>query len=406
MPLEIILIVACVALSACFSGSETALTALSPTALEHLITQERRQGLLLWREHPIRILITILIGNNAVNMTAASLATVMAERAFRNWGVAVVVGGMTLVLILFGEIFPKSIAKQRNVSLAPAAILYLRFFYILLYPLVIPIHALVKLVAFGPVEGFEERDLIFAIHLSKRKGILPGDRARMLLSIVHLENLRVREIMVPRTKVVYRDIALSREELIRAFREQGYSRIPIYRDKEDNIVGVLHAKDLLGTDRPVDVLLKPAFFIPESRRVPHLLRDMQKRHQHMAIVVDEFGSFVGAVTLEDVLEEIVGEIQDEFDLEGPEYKKLSDSSYVFAGDTPLNVVNRTLETALELSSDYETLGGFLTARLGRMGVRGDRIPVEGWSFEIQDADPRRVISVKATAAPAPDGRPR
>src|SRR5512137_761914 len=128
MPLEVILIVACVILSACFSGSETALTALPPTALEHLITQERRQGLLLWREHPIRILITILIGNNAVNMATASLATLMAERAFRNWGVAAAVGGMTLVLILFGEIFPKAIAKQRNVTLAPAAILYLRFF--------------------------------------------------------------------------------------------------------------------------------------------------------------------------------------------------------------------------------------------------------------------------------------
>ena len=406
MPLELSLIAACIILSAFFAASETALTALRPTALEHLITQERRQGLLLWREHPVRVLIAVLIGNNAVNMAAASLATVAAERAFRHWGVALAVGGLTLGLILFGEIIPKSIAQKHSIRLAPAAILFLRFFYYPMYPIILLLNGLVTLFAFGPAEGFEERDLIFAIHLSSRKGILPGDRARMLLSIVHLENQQVREIMVPRTKVVYRDIALPREALVRTFREQGYSRIPIYRDREDNIIGILHAKDMLNMESPVEALLKPAFFIPESRRVSHLLRDMQKRHQHMAIVVDEFGAFAGAVTLEDVLEEIVGEIQDEFDLEGPDYRKLSDSSYTFAGDTPLGVVNRALEAAIKPSSDYETLGGFLAARLGRLGVPDDRLFIEGWMFTVQEADGRRIILVKAVSVPESDGRPQ
>jgi putative hemolysin len=397
---ELALILMCFALSFCFSGSETALTALSPTALEHLIAQEKQRGLVLWQQHPIRLLITILIGNNAVNMTAASLATVLAQKHFHRLGVAVSVGVLTFALIVFGEIIPKSIAKKRSVSLAPWAVLFLRFFYLLCYPLMIVLNYFVRLFAFGSEEGFEERDLIYAIHISSRKGILPGDRARMILSIVHLENLRVREIMVPRTKVVYRSVETPREGLVRCFREQGYSRIPVFKGREDNIVGILHAKDMLEEGRPLESVLKPAFFIPESTRVPQLLRDMQKRHQHMAIVVDEFGGFTGAVTLEDV----VGEIQDEFDLEAPEFRKLSDSSYAFAGDTPLNVVNRTLETAIGLSSDYETLGGYLTARLGRMGTHGDRVVHEGWLFEVQDADPKKIISVKATAAPESGGR--
>ena len=395
MPIEFVLIAACFALSFCFSASETALTALAPTSLERLIVQERRAGLVLWRDHPIRILITILIGNNVANMALASLATLAANAYFANFGVALVVGITTFALIMVGEIVPKSLAKKYNVSMAPWAVAFLKIFYYPLLPVTLVLQQIIRIFAFGSEQGFEERDLIFAIHLSSRKGIVPGDRARMMLSIVQMENLRAREIMVPRTKVFYRDLNTPREELARAIQESGFSRMPVFRDREDNIVGILHAKDLLRFATPVPALLKPPYFIPESKRVPQLLKDMQRLHQHLAVVVDEFGAFAGIVTLEDILEEIVGEIQDEFDNETPGVKRLSEDEALFAGDTALAVVSRVLETPFPVTADYETLGGYLTDRLGRVGGRGDRVEAVEWIFEVQEADRRQIIRVRA-----------
>jgi CBS domain containing-hemolysin-like protein len=405
MPFELVLIAGCFLLSACFSASETALTALPPTALERLIAQDRRRGLVLWRDHPIRLLITILIGNNIVNMAAASLATLLAEERFRNLGVAVVVGILTLALILVGEIVPKSLAKKYSVSMAPWAVAFLRIFYYPLFPVTLVLQRLIQLFAFGSEQGFEERDLIFAIHLSTRKGIVPGDRARMMLSIVQMENLRAREIMVPRTKALYRSADTPREELARAFQESGFSRMPVYRGREDDIVGVLHAKDLLRFATPVPALLKAPYFIPEGKKVPQLLKDMQRLHQHLAVVVDEFGAFAGIVTLEDILEEIVGEIQDEFDNESPGVRRVGEDEALLAGDTALAVVGRVLEAPLGATADYETIGGFLTDRLGRVGQEGDAVEAEGWAFEVLEADRRQIIRVRARRLPPGPGTP-
>jgi len=195
--------------------------------------------------------------------------------------------------------------------------------------------------------------------------------------------------------VFYRDLDTPREELARAFQESGYSRMPVFRGREDDIVGILHAKDLLRFSTPVKDLLKPAVFIPESKRVPQLLKDMQRLHQHLAIVVDEFGAFAGIVTLEDILEEIVGEIQDEFDNETPGVKRMGEDEAMLAGDTALAVVSRVLETPFPVAPDYETLGGFLTDRLGRVGRRGDRVEAQGWAFEVLEADRRQIIRVRA-----------
>jgi CBS domain containing-hemolysin-like protein len=405
VPIELILIAACFAFSFCFSASETALTALAPTALERLIVQDRRRGLLLWQNHPIRILITILIGNNVANMALASLATLAANKHFANFGVALVVGITTFALIMVGEIIPKSLAKKYSVSMAPWAMAFLAVFYYPLLPLTLVLQWIIQIFAFGSEQGFEERDLIFAIHLSSRKGIVPGDRARMMLSIVQMENLRAREIMVPRTKVHYRDLDTPREELARAFQESGYSRMPVFRGREDNIVGILHAKDMLRLAAPVPSLLKPPYFIPESKRVPQLLKDMQRLHHHLAIVVDEFGAFAGIVTLEDILEEIVGEIQDEFDNETPGVKRVGDDEAVLAGDTALAVVSRVLETEFPVAPDYETLGGFLTDRLGRVGRRGDQVEAQGWTFDVSEADRRQIIRVRARRLPPGPGTP-
>ncbi|HAR98957.1 MAG TPA: HlyC/CorC family transporter [Syntrophus sp. (in: bacteria)] len=405
MPIELVLIIALFFLSAGFSASETALTALTPTALERLVERGGKRGLALWQRHPLRILITILVGNNAANMAAAALATLLAEERFRNFGVAVGVGILTLALILFGEIVPKSLAKKHSVTAAPWAIAFLRFFYYPLLPVTLVLHRFVQLFAFGAEEGFEERDLIYAIRLSSRKGIVPGDRARMMLSIVQLENLRAREIMVPRTKALYRDLDTPREELARAFQESGHSRMPVFRGREDNIVGILHAKDLLRFAVPVPSLLKPPLFIPDGKRAPQILRDMQRLHQHLAVVVDEFGAFAGIVTLEDILEEIVGEIQDEFDNETPGVRRVGPDEVVFAGGTGLATVSRALETVFPVAVHYETLGGFLTDRLGRVGRNGDRVEEQGWGFEVVDADPRQIIRVRARRLPTGRGTP-
>lgn len=393
MPIEEALLFIFLILSAFFSASETALTSLPPTTLQHLI-EKSHKSLKLWLNHPIKILITILIGNNLVNIFAASIATILAERRFKSLGIGLVVGFMTLVIITFGEIIPKSLAKKYNERVSTFFMPLIRLFYWIFYPFTLIFYNLTRIISRKTDVGFKERDLIYAIHISSQKGFLTDKGAKILLSVLNLRNLKVSDIMIPRTNVCYASIDTPKEELLKKFMETGFSRIPIYEEKEDNIIGILHSKELFKDYKSLKEILKHPIFVYEKQKAFSVLDKMKKEKIHMACVVDEYGSFSGIVTLEDLIEEIVGEIEDEYDKKEEKFQRISENEYLFKPDFPLSEVGKIINLEIEEKKKYKTLGNFVLCNLGTKAEKGSIFSFKGFDFEIFEIKGNKPIKIK------------
>lgn len=393
MGIEEVLLLISLIFSAFFSASETALTSLSPTALEDLISKSNK-SLKLWFKNPIKVLITILIGNNLVNIFAASLATILAKKNFEKINIAIIVGIMTFVIITFGEIFPKSIARKYNEIISSYFMPIIEFFYFLFYPFTFVFFNFTKIISSRSDIGFKERDLIYAINISSQRGFLPVKGANMLLSILSLKNIKISDIMIPRTNVCYASVDTKKEELLKIFMDNGYSRIPIYEKNEDNIIGILHAKELFKEYDSLKDILKPPMFVFEDHKAFSILDKMRKNKIHMACVVDEYGSFSGIVTLEDLIEEIIGEIEDEYDKKEESIFKINENEYIFLAKLPLSYIQKLFSLNLEDSKKYKTLGGLVFYNLGRMVKKGDKLRLGAYEFEIVEMEGKRPLKIK------------
>jgi CBS domain containing-hemolysin-like protein len=402
--------------SAFFSSAETALTALGEARLQSLIDgRGRRASLLkLWQKHPERVLSTLLIGNTLVNVGLGSLTALMADEAGYSQAIALLTGVTTVLLLLFGEITPKTFAKRHATGFAVFLIPFVTLASWVLYPvawvfLQIP-RALFRAIGLEEVspEGVTSQELEYLIEQGARRGSLDQTREKLLSSVLAFAEVLVKEIMIPRTQVVALEETATYDEALKLVTESELSRIPVFRGSLDEIGGVLHAKSLLadvkkgiapGEFQIARYLVMP-FFVPEVMKVARLLTEMQRRKTHLAIVVDEFGGTSGIVTLEDVVEEIVGEIHDESDVEVKPIKLLSDG--VVMADA--SVAIRDLETHLGVEfpedGDYETLGGFLTATAGRVPPAGSLVVWGGLTFTVKAADERRVTKVEIAKKPA------
>jgi len=398
----------CISFSAFFSSAETALATLPPSTVERLIQERGHKSLILWRDHPVRTLITILIGNNIVNIAAASLATVAAEKIFQSSGVAIAIGTMTLIILVAGEITPKSFARLYAVQMAPLVMPLITLFYYLFLPFSSALRLGVTsfLKETEADEVLTEKDLLFYINLASHGGKIPKERARMLSSIMVLKDMEVREVMVPRPRVILLNAEDGLPRARELFIREGFSRLPVYKGHEDDIIGILHAKDLLSEERKdLPAILHPARYIPESKGVLNLLKEMQRDRFHFAVIVDEFGTFVGIVTLEDILEEIVGEIEDEYDAHAPSTMvRLQDGSYSIEGSVPIHEVNRRLKTDIPLTGDYETLAGYIIGTTGELPAAGRVVVWKDWQFEVLSADERRVHRIRAWKTSSDAGR--
>ncbi len=392
MGIEEVLLFLFLFFSAFFSASETALTSLSYTTLEHLFKRYKTLG--LWISHPIKVLITILIGNNLVNIFAASLATILAKKHFQNIGIAVVAGSMTLIIITVGEIFPKTFAKRYNEKIAPFLMPLINLFYYTFYPLTMVFYYLTKVGLKKGDIGFKERDLIYAIDISSKKGLLPGMGAKMLYSILKLKDLKVKDIMIPKINVSYASVEEDRENLLKIFMDTGYSRIPIYEGNEDNIIGILHAKELFKDYKDFKNILKPPIFAPEYQKAFSLLEEMRRKKIHMACVVDEYGIFTGIVTIEDILEEIVGEIEDEYDRKVEKFKKIREGEYIFSADMPLSEIENVIQAKFPKSSNYNSLRGFIFYNWDKVVKKGEKYFWEGFEFEILEESGKKNLKIK------------
>ncbi len=400
-------------LSAFFSGSETALFSLSEPERRRLQEKGTRgtRRVLRLLEQPRQLLTTILIGNTLVNVSAATIAALLTADVAEvyqfspTWAMLAEVVVVTLVILIFSEVTPKIIAVRHNERYAVLAAGVLGPLIVLFSPLVRPISALSRWLErlLGVREGafaLTEPELRALIDVGEEKGELEEDEREMIHSIFEFGKTHVREIMVPRIDMVCIERSASLRELVDLIKSKGHTRIPVYENTVDNVIGVIHAKDLLpylgkeNANIDLGELARPPLFVPESKLIDELLREFQKERTHMAIVVDEYGGTAGLVTLEDVIEEIVGEIQDEYDREVPLYQKIDEDTYLMAAKMDLDEVNELLGADLPTDKEYESLGGFIFHLTGHVPREGDRIEFGGFEFTIEKVQGNRILSVR------------
>ena len=417
------LLVILLVLSAFFSGSETAITSFSELRLKHLLEREKNRRRAKALEHllsePNDLITCLLIWNNLVNVGASALATLLFLRLLPT-GLPAYVSGlvttfvMTALLLLFGEITPKNLAKNRAETVALKVIVPVWQLTRATYPVVRALRAISTgmLRPFGEQllsrEGapLSEDQLVTFIEEGEERGIIPVQDGEMMKRILSLDEITAEEVMVPRTEMQAIEANTSLEEVLQFVVTDGHSRYPVYEEVRDNVIGILYVKDLLrtvlnsGKDTPLRKLLRPAYYTPTTKPVNVLLREFQRERVHMAVVVDEYGGVAGIVTLEDILEEIVGEIEDEYDRPRSRQliRRLSATEAVVDGDAEVRLVNRTL--GLELPEDEAvTIAGLILEKLGDIPDPGARLQIDGALLTVEGATEREITSVRVTILP-------
>jgi len=400
--------------SAMVSGSETAFFSLTPSDLETLRNKGDRKSKLILelREIPKMLLATILIANNFINVMIVMVSTYLIVLLFdleNNAALAFVIQviAVTSVILIFGEIIPKILANQKPLKLAGSTAPMLKVLISVLKPLSI---ILVKSTSIIDKKLVKKETSISMSELSEAIDITVDDDSseedKMILKgIATFGEKEASEIMRSRVDVVAIDISSPFDEVLKTVVGSGFSRIPVFKETFDNIEGLLYIKDLLpylneDSSFKWQKLLRPAFFIPENKKINELLQDFRTKKIHLAIVVDEYGGTSGIITLEDVIEEIVGDIRDEYDKgEQPfEYEKLSENLYVFEAKTPINDFCKILDidddTFDEVKGDSDSLGGLILEMEGKIPDKGEKIVCKGFEFEVIDADERKINKLK------------
>ena len=390
--------------SAFFSGSETAYLSLGKIRIKQIEGMDNlpaRRVIGLLSDTP-RLLITILIGNTLVNIAASSILAGIFYNLFGEKGVGFSILAMTAIILVFGEVTPKVYALSDPVKVSFFSSGLLKMLEVVFSPARFVLsgisHSIIKALGFKLVSEkpkITEQEIKSLFSMGKKRGIVKEKEKDMIDSILLFKQINAADIMTPRIDVTAFDINKEKEELIQDVKESKFSRCPVYVHSLDNIVGIIHSKDLLlDGAAPVRDLVKRPFVVPESMRVDDLLQELQKRHIHMAVVTDEYGVTSGVVTIEDILEEIVGEIRDEFDLEKPKIRMLDQKNYEISGLAHIDEVNQELGLNIE-TDEVDTIGGYVIFLLGRIPQAGDSVEVEGVRFTVQDVSKNRITILEA-----------
>ncbi len=426
---QLFLIAVLLFLSAVFSGTETALLALGEAGVHRHLDGERRPSrlLTLWRQHPNRVLSSLLIANNLVNILASAVATNLAGsalrglgvRPFMEWGMALAVGVMTFLIVTFGEIVPKTFARHnahRFVPLFPVTLLAC----VVLRPFSSGLERVASRLirAAGGSDGASgprvtEAEVEAMIRLGTAEGALSGDKKALLSSVIEFSETMTKEIMVPRTDVVGFPVEASLDEVLRTVAERKFSRYPVYDGDLDSVVGILTVKDLLRTlsegrreGFSLRALVSPrVLIVPETKKIGDLLKDFQAERVQMAVAVDEFGGTAGIVTTEDVIEEIVGEIYDEYERAEEDIQPDGPDRYVVQGRTPIESLAEVFGVALPDQDNYETVGGLVLTQAGRLPHVGEAVDFAGLRFEVRERSRTRILKLGVSRAPAPEAGP-
>jgi CBS domain containing-hemolysin-like protein len=406
---NIILISALILLSAFFSATEIAFSSLNEIKLKHMIQNghKRAKKTLELSENFDKVLTTILIGNNIVNIASASLATLIFIQYWGNAGVTISTAVMTVLVLVFGEITPKSIAKRIPESFALAVTYPLLLFMFILAPLNLIFNLwqklMTKLFKFQESPSITEDELLTYVSEAQQEGGINENEEEMIRNVIDFDDLKIEEIFTPRVKVVAVSVNETTKKITHAFRHHGFSRLPVYEGSIDHIIGVMNYKDyfnkVLLDRQPVENIIKKPVFVTEYMKISHLLELLKVNKSHMAIVKDEYGGTLGIVTMEDILEEIVGDIFDEHDEIIEQIKKIDDTHYQVKGDTDLDDLFEILEMEEDEDADYATVNGWVQDQLGRIPLTGDVFRFRFLKVTVTEADHKRVLEVSVEVLP-------
>jgi len=419
--LFVILFFLCLGCSAFFCSAETAFIGMQKLRLQYLIESGHPSAAKIAKimEHPERFLATVLLGINFFETAVATLGTIITVSLIRdaNWAVAIATIVITIVTLVFAELIPKSLAVRYGERLALRYVKPLKIISTILYP---PVYILnhigirfTRLVGESdiPKRTISEEEFRTAINIGEAEGVVEVSEAEMLHKVFEFTDRPVSKIMVPRTEIAWVEQGTKITDFLNLYTKGRYSRFPVYKDNTDNVVGMLHAKDVLmkltdesvGSNSVIDELMRPAYFVPEGKRLGELLAEMRDGGHHAAIVVDEFGGIAGMVTLGQLTEEIVGDIRDELTGKDRDFTVTGDSTFQLDGGFRIEEANEELELNLP-GGDYETVAGFILSHLGRIPRQGEHFKYQDLKFVITEMRGMKIEKVivtreKSIAAP-------
>lgn len=395
-------------LSAFFSSAETAMTTVNRIRIQALMEQGDKRAIILDKviSNSSKMLSTILIGNNIVNISASSLVTTLTIQVLGNVYVGAATGALTLIILLFGEITPKTLAAlhAEKIALSYAKIIY--FLTILLTPVVFIVGKLANGVMYllrvdpnAKANPMTEHELRTLVNVSQEDGVIEREEKQMIYNVFDFGDSTAKDVMIPRIDMTFVDINATYDELMEIFREDMHTRFPVYEENTDNIIGIINIKDLIlypkNQEFSIQNILREPYFTYEYKRTADLMVEMRKASVNLAIVLDEYGSTAGLVTLEDLLEEIVGEIRDEYDEDEEEDLKeiQPGKEYIALGSAKLDDINEALSIHLE-SEDYDSVGGYIIEQLDSLPSQGQSVTLEnGIRLVVDELDKNRIEAV-------------
>lgn len=403
--IQLVIVIILLSASAFFSSAETALMTSNKLRMRNLAENgdKRAAKVLKVTENTDKMLSAILIGNNIVNLTASSISTTLTLKIFGSKLVGIATGILTFLILVFGEITPKNVASKNAEKMALIYIGVISFLVTLLTPVIFIVNTVAKFVISifnkngDDNNAVTEEELRAMVEYSHEEGVIENEEKKMIVNVVDFGDTVAGDIMVPRVDMVMVDEKSSYEEILQVFREERYTRIPVYEETPDNVIGILNVKDfLLIEDKENFVmkeLLREPLYTYEYKKTSALMMDMRKTGANIVIVLDEYGITAGLITLEDMLEEIVGEIRDEFDADEDEgITKVSDLEYLIDGSTNLDDINDRIGLSLS-SEEYESIGGLIMEKLGRLPVEGEIINFDNIVLTVKKMDHARIEKV-------------
>lgn len=404
--IQLVALVILIGLSAFFSSAETAYTTVSKIRIRSLCDEGDKRALKVNKiiEDSGKMLSAILIGNNIVNISASSLATTLAIKIWGSYATGIVTGVLTLIILIFGEITPKTLAtlNAEKIALGYSSIIYGLMW--VLTPVIAVVNKLSLIVlkvlrvdTNKKVSTITETELRTIVDVGHEEGVIESDERKMINNVFDFGDSLAKDIMVPRIDMICISKDDPYEEVLAVFKKEKYTRIPVYEDSQDNVIGILNVKDLLLSDSEKDFkvtqIMREPYFTYEYKKTSELLDEMKKTSNNISIVLDEYGATAGLITLEDILEEIVGEIRDEYDSdEEDSIKKIKNNEYIIDGIMKLDDINEALDIGLK-SKDYDSLGGLIIEILDHLPAKGESVQYKNCKFVVEKLDKNRVDKV-------------
>lgn len=416
--IQLITIILLILLSAFFSSAETALTTVNKFTLRSMADNgnKRAARVLKLISNSDKLISTILIGNNIVNISASALATTLTTNLFGSKAVGIATGILTLLILLFGEITPKTLAQNNSVKISILYVDVVRFLVYIFTPFVFIINKISHVIFWilrmdtnGSAKSITEDELITMVNVSEEEGVIENKEKEMITNVVDFGDSRVRDIMIPRTDVTMAPVTATYDELLKLYMEVPYTRLPVYKDSRDNVIGILHVKDLFFYKATHDInnfdvtnIVREPFYVYEFQKTNDLLANMKSSSNSIGIVLDEYGVCVGLISMEDLIEEIIGDIKDEYDdAEHNNIVKIDDAHYSIDGGIKLDDLNDALDLDIE-SEDYDSIGGYIIQLLDHLPSVGDTASDGVISCKVTKLDKNRVSRVLLEILPKPN----